>query len=132
MKLPAAAAEDFVELIQRATSVLLADPCFQLRSIHYLLGQSEGSAPPPADKKHFSLQAYTDYINAEELGKVEKMRSLLNEESKQAAASCQPTSEEDLCPICYAHTHLRYLQALLPQVLQVSMAAPLRHRRALQ
>ncbi|XP_069592079.1 E3 ubiquitin-protein ligase RNF123 isoform X1 [Ranitomeya imitator] len=89
--------------IQRATSVLLADPCFQLRSIHYLLGQSEGSAPPPADKKHFSLQAYTDYINAEELGKVEKMRSLLNEESKQAAASCQPTSEEDLCPICYAH-----------------------------
>lgn len=94
--------------IQRATSVLLADPCFQLRSIQYLLGQIElntlGAAAPPADKKHFSLQAYTEYITAEELSKVSRMLVHLSEESKQAAATTQPTSEEDLCPICYAHT----------------------------
>ncbi|OCT83225.1 hypothetical protein XELAEV_18025761mg [Xenopus laevis] len=93
--------------IQRATAVLLADPCFQLRSIQYLLGQTEqsilGTGPPSADKKHFSLQAYTDYITADELGKVNKMLAHLSEESKQAAAATQPTSEEDLCPICYAH-----------------------------
>ncbi|KAM9326176.1 E3 ubiquitin-protein ligase RNF123 [Gastrophryne carolinensis] len=93
--------------IQRATSVLLADPCFQLRSIQYLLGQTEptslGAAAPPADKKHFSLQAYTEYISTEELGKVSRMLAHLSEESQQAAATTQPTSEEDLCPICYAH-----------------------------
>ncbi|KAM3915781.1 E3 ubiquitin-protein ligase RNF123 isoform 2-T2 [Leptodactylus fuscus] len=99
--------DDDPQGIQRATNVLLADPCFQLRSIQYLLGQTEpnppGGAAPPADKKHFSLQAYTDYINAEELAKVEAMLRHLQEESKQAAAASQPTSEEDLCPICYAH-----------------------------
>ncbi|NXY76168.1 RN123 ligase, partial [Glareola pratincola] len=38
-----------------------------------------------------------------ELAKVDKMLSHLSEESKQAAATTLPTSEEDLCPICYAH-----------------------------
>lgn len=46
---------------ERATSVLLADPCFQLRSICYLLGQPEPPAPgtalPPPDRKRFSLQS---------------------------------------------------------------------------
>ncbi|XP_050815942.1 E3 ubiquitin-protein ligase RNF123 isoform X1 [Gopherus flavomarginatus] len=92
---------------KRATAVLLADPCFQLRSIQYLLGHAEPSAlaatPPSADKRHFSLHTYTDYISLEELAKVERMLSHLSEESKQAAASILPTSEEDLCPICYAH-----------------------------
>ncbi|XP_074861386.1 E3 ubiquitin-protein ligase RNF123 isoform X1 [Carettochelys insculpta] len=92
---------------KRATAVLLADPCFQLRSIQYLLGHMEPSvlaAPPPsADKKHFSLRSYTDYISLAELAKVERMLSHLSEESKQAAAATLPTSEEDLCPICYAH-----------------------------
>ncbi|XP_048712459.1 E3 ubiquitin-protein ligase RNF123 isoform X2 [Caretta caretta] len=97
---------------KRATAVLLADPCFQLRSIQYLLGHAEPSAlaamPPSADKRHFSLHtslpsADTDYISLEELAKVERMLSHLSEESKQAAASTLPTSEEDLCPICYAH-----------------------------
>ncbi|MEQ2218891.1 hypothetical protein XENOCAPTIV_009566 [Xenoophorus captivus] len=32
------------------------------------------------------------------------MLEFLTEESKQAAASIAPTSEEDLCPICYAHS----------------------------
>ncbi|KAJ1109166.1 hypothetical protein NDU88_006530 [Pleurodeles waltl] len=92
---------------ERATAVLLSDPCFQLRSIQYLLGQIElstlGATASLTDKKHFSLQAYTDYISALELSKVEQMLSHLSEQSKQAAASVLPTSEEDLCPICYAH-----------------------------
>uniref|UniRef100_A0A803T1N9 RING-type E3 ubiquitin transferase n=1 Tax=Anolis carolinensis TaxID=28377 RepID=A0A803T1N9_ANOCA len=94
-------------LAERATAVLLADPCFQLRSIQYLLGHTEpvalGVASSSTDKKHFSLQSYTDYISQEELAKVEQMLGHLSEESKQAAASTLPTSEEDLCPICYAH-----------------------------
>uniref|UniRef100_A0A803VTY7 RING-type E3 ubiquitin transferase n=1 Tax=Ficedula albicollis TaxID=59894 RepID=A0A803VTY7_FICAL len=92
---------------ERATAVLLADPCFQLRSIQYLLGHAEPSAlaaaAPATDKRHFSLHTYTEYINPEELAKVEKMLNHLSEESKQAAATTLPTSEEDLCPICYAH-----------------------------
>lgn len=44
---------------ERATAVLLADPCFQLRSIQYLLGHAEPSAlaaaAPATDKRHFSL-----------------------------------------------------------------------------
>ncbi|XP_024125498.1 E3 ubiquitin-protein ligase RNF123 [Oryzias melastigma] len=113
----------------RAASVLLADPCFQLHSIQHLLGEAGDSsssstaaaptltalgssvAPPPAagssgssERKHFSLHAYTDYISEEERQKVEHMLTFLTEESKQAAASTAPTSEEDLCPICYAHS----------------------------
>lgn len=57
-----------------------------------------------SEKKHFSLHAYSDYISQEEKQKVELMLSFLTEESKQAAASTAPTSEEDLCPICYAHS----------------------------
>ncbi|XP_036387405.1 E3 ubiquitin-protein ligase RNF123 isoform X2 [Megalops cyprinoides] len=93
--------------VSRAAAVLLSDPCFQLHSIQHLLGKSEtatgGGPPPPSDRKHFSLHAYTDYISAEEEQKVEQMLTFLTEESKQAAASAAPTSEEDLCPICYAH-----------------------------
>ncbi|XP_051874482.1 E3 ubiquitin-protein ligase RNF123 [Pristis pectinata] len=96
-----------VQGVQRGTAVLLADPCFQLRSIQYLLGENElsalGATPPPTVKKHFSLQAYPDYISSEELMKVEGLLSHLTRESKQAAATALPTSEEDLCPICYAH-----------------------------
>ncbi|XP_065789746.1 E3 ubiquitin-protein ligase RNF123 isoform X1 [Muntiacus reevesi] len=92
---------------EKATSVLLADPCFQLRSISYLLGQPEPPAPgtalPAPDRKHFSLQSYTDYINVEELAQVEQMLAHLTSASAQAAAASLPTSEEDLCPICYAH-----------------------------
>ncbi|XP_053932258.1 E3 ubiquitin-protein ligase RNF123 isoform X1 [Cuculus canorus] len=96
-----------VQGAERATAVLLADPCFQLRSIQYLLGHAEPSAlaaaAPATDKHHFSLHTYTEYISAEELAKVDRMLNHLSEESKQAAATTLPTSEEDLCPICYAH-----------------------------
>ncbi|KAK2091146.1 hypothetical protein P7K49_030430 [Saguinus oedipus] len=92
---------------ERATSVLLADPCFQLRSICYLLGQPDPPAPgailPAPDRKHFSLQSYADYISADELAQVEQMLAHLTSASAQAAAASLPTSEEDLCPICYAH-----------------------------
>uniref|UniRef100_A0A087XJN1 E3 ubiquitin-protein ligase RNF123 n=1 Tax=Poecilia formosa TaxID=48698 RepID=A0A087XJN1_POEFO len=92
----------------RAASVLLSDPCFQLHSIQHLLGEPAPPAPLAAgsasERKHFSLHAYTDYISLEEKQKVEEMLEFLTEESKQAAASTAPTSEEDLCPICYAHS----------------------------
>ncbi|XP_068170917.1 E3 ubiquitin-protein ligase RNF123 [Antennarius striatus] len=74
------------------------------------LGPSVASPMPPAtgsagpaERRHFSLHAYSDYISQEEKQKVELMLAFLTEESKQAAASTAPTSEEDLCPICYAH-----------------------------
>ncbi|XP_053075335.1 E3 ubiquitin-protein ligase RNF123 isoform X4 [Acinonyx jubatus] len=76
---------------ERATSVLLADPCFQLRSICYLLGQPEppapGTVPPAPDRKRFSLQSYTDYISVEELAQVEQMLAHLTSASAQAAAA---------------------------------------------
>ncbi|KAM4583206.1 E3 ubiquitin-protein ligase RNF123 isoform 1-T3 [Fundulus diaphanus] len=108
----------------RAAAVLLSDPCFQLHSIQHLLGEPGASSGSPAavrpagssaapltpsaagnpERKHFSLHAYTDYISQEEKQKVEMMLDFLTEESKQAAAATAPTSEEDLCPICYAHS----------------------------
>ncbi|CAB1428156.1 unnamed protein product [Pleuronectes platessa] len=65
---------------------------------------SAAGHPGSTERKHFSLHAYTDYISEEEKHKVELMLAFLTEESKQAAASTAPTSEEDLCPICYAHS----------------------------
>uniref|UniRef100_A0A8C9EXX2 E3 ubiquitin-protein ligase RNF123 n=1 Tax=Pavo cristatus TaxID=9049 RepID=A0A8C9EXX2_PAVCR len=99
------------ETAERATAVLLADPCFQLRSIQYLLGHAEPAAMAAAaaatEKRHFSLSTYTEYISAEELSKVDKMLSHLSEDSaclcQPPTCPPQPTSEEDLCPICYAH-----------------------------
>uniref|UniRef100_A0A669EYX7 RING-type E3 ubiquitin transferase n=1 Tax=Oreochromis niloticus TaxID=8128 RepID=A0A669EYX7_ORENI len=65
--------------VSRAASVLLSDPCFQLHSIQHLLGEGGESSSSAAVRKHFSLHA-CDF------------------------SFCpQPTSEEDLCPICYAH-----------------------------
>uniref|UniRef100_A0A4W4F8L0 E3 ubiquitin-protein ligase RNF123 n=1 Tax=Electrophorus electricus TaxID=8005 RepID=A0A4W4F8L0_ELEEL len=89
--------------IARAAAVLLSDPCFQLHSIQHLLGEGVASGGG-ANHKHFSLHAYADYISAEEEQKVEQMLAFLTEESKQAAATTAPTSEDDLCPICYAHS----------------------------
>lgn len=54
---------------ERATAVLLADPCFQLRSIQYLLGHAEplalAAAAPAMDKRHFSLQTCKCQLRAE-------------------------------------------------------------------
>uniref|UniRef100_A0A669CD25 RING-type E3 ubiquitin transferase n=1 Tax=Oreochromis niloticus TaxID=8128 RepID=A0A669CD25_ORENI len=61
--------------VSRAASVLLSDPCFQLHSIQHLLGEGGESSSSAAVRKHFSLFSFCP----------------------------QPTSEEDLCPICYAH-----------------------------
>uniref|UniRef100_A0A3Q2Y3J0 E3 ubiquitin-protein ligase RNF123 n=1 Tax=Hippocampus comes TaxID=109280 RepID=A0A3Q2Y3J0_HIPCM len=68
----------------RAACVLLSDPCFQLHSIQHLLS--------------------SDYISVEEKLKVESMLAFLTRESQKAATSTQPASEDDLCPICYAHS----------------------------
>ncbi|XP_030274748.1 E3 ubiquitin-protein ligase RNF123 [Sparus aurata] len=83
-------------------------------SIRPVVGSLGSTVAPPipsaagntasSERKHFSLHAYTDYISEEEKQKVELMLAFLTEESKQAAASTAPTSEEDLCPICYAHS----------------------------
>nr|XP_033482483.1 E3 ubiquitin-protein ligase RNF123-like [Epinephelus lanceolatus] len=56
------------------------------------------------EEKKKKKRSDTDYISEEEKQKVELMLAFLTEESKQAAASTAPTSEEDLCPICYAHS----------------------------
>ncbi|KAG7263568.1 hypothetical protein CRUP_001698 [Coryphaenoides rupestris] len=64
-----------------------------------------GGATGPADRKHFSLHAYTDYISEEEERKVERMLAFLTEESKQAAASTAPTSEEDLPDRTHSEPH---------------------------
>ncbi|XP_051932005.1 E3 ubiquitin-protein ligase RNF123 isoform X1 [Hippocampus zosterae] len=110
----------------RAACVLLSDPCFQLHSIQHLLSEagdqsaslatlpsSSSTLVPsvaphlptgPSEHKHFSLNAYSDYISVEEKLKVESMLAFLTRESQKAATSTQPASEDDLCPICYAHS----------------------------
>uniref|UniRef100_A0A8C0D839 E3 ubiquitin-protein ligase RNF123/RKP TPR repeat domain-containing protein n=1 Tax=Balaenoptera musculus TaxID=9771 RepID=A0A8C0D839_BALMU len=70
---------------ERATSVLLADPCFQLRS-------------------------YAICWGSQRLAQGEQMLAHLTSASAQAAAASLPTSEEDLCPICYAHPFLLLFQ----------------------
>uniref|UniRef100_A0A667X8W5 E3 ubiquitin-protein ligase RNF123 n=1 Tax=Myripristis murdjan TaxID=586833 RepID=A0A667X8W5_9TELE len=91
--------------ISRAASVLLSDPCFQLHSIQHLLGEGgEASGSTSSTCVRVFCPTDTDYISEEEERKVERMLAFLTEESKQAAASTAPTSEEDLCPICYAHS----------------------------
>uniref|UniRef100_A0A8C1YGA2 E3 ubiquitin-protein ligase RNF123 n=1 Tax=Cyprinus carpio TaxID=7962 RepID=A0A8C1YGA2_CYPCA len=74
--------------ISRAASVLLSDPCFQLRSIQYLLGEGDAgdAGAASADRKHFSLHACKPGLNTCPL------------------THAAPTSEDDLCPICYAHS----------------------------
>uniref|UniRef100_A0A8C1S8J0 E3 ubiquitin-protein ligase RNF123 n=1 Tax=Cyprinus carpio TaxID=7962 RepID=A0A8C1S8J0_CYPCA len=73
---------------QGAASVLLSDPCFQLRSIQYLLGEGDAgdAGAASADRKHFSLHACKPGLNTCPL------------------THAAPTSEDDLCPICYAHS----------------------------
>uniref|UniRef100_A0A8C1RXT1 E3 ubiquitin-protein ligase RNF123 n=1 Tax=Cyprinus carpio TaxID=7962 RepID=A0A8C1RXT1_CYPCA len=81
--------------ISRAASVLLSDPCFQLRSIQYLLGEGDAGATS-ADQKHFSLHTCKPGPNTYPLTHPTAVR--------QNVFPSQPTSEDDLCPICYAHS----------------------------
>uniref|UniRef100_A0A3P8U3U3 E3 ubiquitin-protein ligase RNF123 n=1 Tax=Amphiprion percula TaxID=161767 RepID=A0A3P8U3U3_AMPPE len=61
--------------VSRASSVLLSDPCFQLHSIQHLLGEAGDSSG-----------------------------SFGHAPPITCSLCPQPTSEEDLCPICYAHS----------------------------
>uniref|UniRef100_A0A3B4GVD5 E3 ubiquitin-protein ligase RNF123 n=1 Tax=Pundamilia nyererei TaxID=303518 RepID=A0A3B4GVD5_9CICH len=83
---------------------VLAQPPCQTPSLEW---RGYVCSPSAARPRHISLHVssslYTDYISEEEKHRVELMLAFLTEESKQAAASTAPTSEEDLCPICYAH-----------------------------
>uniref|UniRef100_A0A665XBC0 RING-type E3 ubiquitin transferase n=1 Tax=Echeneis naucrates TaxID=173247 RepID=A0A665XBC0_ECHNA len=67
----------------RAASVLLSDPCFQLHSIQHLLGEGGGVL-----RMSFGPLSHVSLF-------MSRMFSL---------SVLQPTSEEDLCPICYAHS----------------------------
>uniref|UniRef100_A0A8C3DBB1 E3 ubiquitin-protein ligase RNF123 n=1 Tax=Corvus moneduloides TaxID=1196302 RepID=A0A8C3DBB1_CORMO len=93
-----------VQGTERATAVLLADPCFQLRSIQYLLGHAEPSAlaaaAPATDKRHFSLHTCKCWPCA---GSWAVLTTHHSWGGRNGAAGVCPTSEEDLCPICYAH-----------------------------
>ncbi|KAI4885110.1 hypothetical protein NFI96_008921 [Prochilodus magdalenae] len=76
------------------------DACYPvIRRLYEELPCSHGDGRVAMD-----TMSNTDYISAEEEQKVEQMLALLTEESKQAAATTAPTSEDDLCPICYAHS----------------------------
>uniref|UniRef100_A0A3B4ZRI4 RING-type E3 ubiquitin transferase n=1 Tax=Stegastes partitus TaxID=144197 RepID=A0A3B4ZRI4_9TELE len=64
--------------VSRAASVLLSDPCFQLHSIQHLLGEAGDSSGSSGSSSSSGSSA--------------------------AVGARPPTSEEDLCPICYAHS----------------------------
>uniref|UniRef100_A0A668RR79 E3 ubiquitin-protein ligase RNF123 n=1 Tax=Oreochromis aureus TaxID=47969 RepID=A0A668RR79_OREAU len=70
--------------VSRAASVLLSDPCFQLHSIQHLLGEGGESSSSAAVAS--SVRPAVGSLG-----------------SSVAAPLPSPTSEEDLCPICYAH-----------------------------
>uniref|UniRef100_A0A3Q1B711 RING-type E3 ubiquitin transferase n=1 Tax=Amphiprion ocellaris TaxID=80972 RepID=A0A3Q1B711_AMPOC len=76
--------------VSRASSVLLSDPCFQLHSIQHLLGEagdSSGSFGPSGPSGSSGSSGSSGFSG-----------------SSAAIAARPPTSEEDLCPICYAHS----------------------------
>uniref|UniRef100_A0A8C3ANV0 RING-type E3 ubiquitin transferase n=1 Tax=Cyclopterus lumpus TaxID=8103 RepID=A0A8C3ANV0_CYCLU len=77
--------------ISRASSVLLSDPCFQLHSIQHLLGEGATTAGS-SERKHFSLHACECFL------------FFLHISLTLGVFKSGPTSEEDLCPICYAHS----------------------------
>uniref|UniRef100_A0A7N6BDT8 E3 ubiquitin-protein ligase RNF123 n=1 Tax=Anabas testudineus TaxID=64144 RepID=A0A7N6BDT8_ANATE len=82
--------------VSRAASVLLSDPCFQLHSIQHLLGEGGESSTGNPERKHFSLHASVTVITVYYVFILSGEHLTLREEA--------PTSEEDLCPICYAHS----------------------------
>uniref|UniRef100_A0A8C1SAA7 E3 ubiquitin-protein ligase RNF123 n=1 Tax=Cyprinus carpio TaxID=7962 RepID=A0A8C1SAA7_CYPCA len=89
--------------ISRAASVLLSDPCFQLRSIQYLLGEGDAGDAGAASADHFSLCNFTDLLYAPRACNTPKRKEKLKSHH-MTPFFLQPTSEDDLCPICYAHS----------------------------
>uniref|UniRef100_A0A665XC51 E3 ubiquitin-protein ligase RNF123 n=1 Tax=Echeneis naucrates TaxID=173247 RepID=A0A665XC51_ECHNA len=77
----------------RAASVLLSDPCFQLHSIQHLLGEG-GGVLRLLGGRHLRCPMSFGPLSHVSLF-MSRMFSL---------SVLQPTSEEDLCPICYAHS----------------------------
>uniref|UniRef100_A0A3P8WYS0 E3 ubiquitin-protein ligase RNF123 n=1 Tax=Cynoglossus semilaevis TaxID=244447 RepID=A0A3P8WYS0_CYNSE len=84
-----------------AASVLLADPCFQLHSIQYLLG--EGAEPPGSSSSMSSTRHVVGALSSSVAPPL-PLTSGSSGQSEGKHFSLQPTSEEDLCPICYAHS----------------------------
>uniref|UniRef100_A0A7N8Y958 E3 ubiquitin-protein ligase RNF123 n=1 Tax=Mastacembelus armatus TaxID=205130 RepID=A0A7N8Y958_9TELE len=86
--------------VSRAASVLLSDPCFQLHSIQHLLGEgveSSGSSAGVSSTARTVVGSLGSSVTP-------PIRSAAGNSSERRHFSLHPTSEEDLCPICYAHS----------------------------
>uniref|UniRef100_A0A8P4KT18 E3 ubiquitin-protein ligase RNF123 n=1 Tax=Dicentrarchus labrax TaxID=13489 RepID=A0A8P4KT18_DICLA len=89
--------------ISRAASVLLSDPCFQLHSIQHLLGEGGDSSSSSAAVTATTTATARPVIGSLGSSVAAPIPSAAgNTERKHF--SLHPTSEEDLCPICYAHS----------------------------
>uniref|UniRef100_A0A4W6FEY6 E3 ubiquitin-protein ligase RNF123 n=1 Tax=Lates calcarifer TaxID=8187 RepID=A0A4W6FEY6_LATCA len=92
--------------ISRAASVLLSDPCFQLHSIQHLLGEggdsssSSAAVAPAARPVVGSLGSSV----APPIPSAAGTAGVRQVSLSHLFSVFQPTSEEDLCPICYAHS----------------------------
>uniref|UniRef100_A0A8P4K9X1 E3 ubiquitin-protein ligase RNF123 n=1 Tax=Dicentrarchus labrax TaxID=13489 RepID=A0A8P4K9X1_DICLA len=86
-----------------AASVLLSDPCFQLHSIQHLLGEGGDSSSSSAAVTATTTATARPVIGSLGSSVAAPIPSAAgNTERKHF--SLHPTSEEDLCPICYAHS----------------------------
>uniref|UniRef100_A0A8C6L4Y1 RING-type E3 ubiquitin transferase n=1 Tax=Nothobranchius furzeri TaxID=105023 RepID=A0A8C6L4Y1_NOTFU len=95
----------------RAASVLLSDPCFQLHSIQHLLGEPGDSSRPSAIPSRPAVGSLGSSVAPSAAGNsasTERKHFSLSAGSRSSHPKShflfQPTSEEDLCPICYAHS----------------------------
>uniref|UniRef100_A0A669BJ81 RING-type E3 ubiquitin transferase n=1 Tax=Oreochromis niloticus TaxID=8128 RepID=A0A669BJ81_ORENI len=83
--------------VSRAASVLLSDPCFQLHSIQHLLGEGGESSSSAAVAS--SVRPAVGSLGSSVAAPLPSATG----SSERKHFSLHPTSEEDLCPICYAH-----------------------------
>uniref|UniRef100_A0AAQ6ABA1 E3 ubiquitin-protein ligase RNF123 n=1 Tax=Amphiprion ocellaris TaxID=80972 RepID=A0AAQ6ABA1_AMPOC len=91
--------------VSRASSVLLSDPCFQLHSIQHLLGEagdSSGSFGPSGPSGSSGSSGSSGFSGSSAAIAARPAVGSLG--SSVAPPISTPTSEEDLCPICYAHS----------------------------
>uniref|UniRef100_A0A671W3W4 E3 ubiquitin-protein ligase RNF123 n=1 Tax=Sparus aurata TaxID=8175 RepID=A0A671W3W4_SPAAU len=88
--------------VSRAASVLLSDPCFQLHSIQHLLGEG-GDSSSTAAAVASSIRPVVGSLGSTVAPPIPSAAGN-TASSERKHFSLHPTSEEDLCPICYAHS----------------------------
>uniref|UniRef100_A0A3B4V267 RING-type E3 ubiquitin transferase n=1 Tax=Seriola dumerili TaxID=41447 RepID=A0A3B4V267_SERDU len=88
--------------ISRAASVLLSDPCFQLHSIQHLLGEGGESSSSSAAVTS-TARPVVGSLGSSVAPPIPSATGNTGS-SERKHFSLHPTSEEDLCPICYAHS----------------------------